>query len=162
MGNDELAVRGVTMKTCSECGQEKPESEYRKHSTGHTMRYCNDCHLAKRRAQHAAKREERNAQFRARYAANANGVKDKMAAARKAKYAKQGRAALIAWAAANPEKAAEAHRKKMKRGRERLSDYYVRRLLCHPERSAVREVPAVLIECKRLQLMIERECREKR
>lgn len=150
------------MKTCSECRQEKPEAEYRKHSTGHTMRYCNACHLAKRRAQHAAKREERNAQFRARYAANANGLKDKMKAARKTKYAKQGRAALIAWAAANPEKSAEAQRKKMKRGRERLSDYYVRRLLCHPERSAVRKVPTVLIECKRLQLMIERECREKR
>jgi hypothetical protein len=73
-----------------------------------------------------------------------------------------GRAALIEWAAANPEKAAEAQRKKMKRGRERLSDYYVRRLLCHPERSAVKQVPEILIECKRLQLMIERECREKR
>ena len=159
---DVLAVERM-MKTCTECGHSKPESDYRLHSDKKTtMRYCNDCHLAKRRAQHAAKREERNAQFRARYAANANGVKDKMAAARKAKYAKQGRAALIAWAAANPEKAAEAQRKKMKRGRERLSDYYVRRLLCHPERSAVREVPAVLIECKRLQLMIERECREKR
>ena len=159
---DVLAVER-RMKTCTVCGKEKPVSDYRLHSDKKTvMRYCNDCHLAKRRAQHAAKREERNAQFRARYAANVNGVKDKMAAARKAKYAKQGRAALIAWAAANPEKVAEAQRKKMKRGRERLSEYYVRRLLCHPERSAVREVPAVLIECKRLQLMIERECREKR
>ena len=37
-----------------------------------------------------------------------------------------------------------------------------KRLLCHPERSAVKQVPDVLIECKRLQLMIERECREKR
>ncbi len=129
----------TTMKTCTCCGKEKPASDYRLHSDRKTvMRYCNDCHLAKRRAQHAAKREERNAQFRARYAANANGVKDKMAAARK------------------------AQRKKMKRGRERLSDYYVRRLLCHPERSAVKQVPAVLIECKRLQLMIKRECREKR
>ena len=151
------------MKTCTVCGKEKPASDYRLHSDKKTvMRYCNDCHLAKRRAQHAAKREERNAQFRARYAANANGVKDKMTAARKAKYAKQGRAALVAWVAANPAKAADAHRKKMKRGRDRLSDYYVRRLLTHPERSTVREVPAVLIECKRLQLMIERECREKR
>ncbi len=85
-----------------------------------------------------------------------------MAGAGKEKYAKQGRAALIEWEKANPEKAAEARRKKMKRGRERLSDYYVRRLLCHPERSAVKQVPEVLIECKRLQLMIERECREKR
>lgn len=150
------------MKTCSECGLAKPETEYRKHSTGHTMRYCNDCHLAKRRAQHAAKREERNAQFRARYAANADGLRDRYAEVRKAKYAKEGRAALVAWIAANPEKAAEAKRRKMKRGRERLSDYYVRRLLTHPERSTVREVPAVLVECKRLQLMIERECREKR
>ena len=151
------------MKTCTVCGKEKPTSDYRLHSDKKTvMRYCNDCHLAKRRAQHAANREERNAQFRARYAANANGLKDKMKAARKTKYAKQGRAALIAWAAANPEKAAEAQRKKMKRGRERLSDYYVRRLLCHPERSAVKQVPEILIECKRLQLMIERECREKR
>lgn len=150
------------MKTCSECGLVKAETEYRKHSTGHTMRYCNDCHLAKRRAQHAAKREERNARFRARYAANANGLRDKYVAARKAKYAREGRAAIVAWIAANPEKAADAHRKKMKRGRTRLSDYYVRRLLTHPGRSTVREVPAVLIECKRLQLMIERECREKR
>jgi pyruvate/2-oxoglutarate dehydrogenase complex dihydrolipoamide acyltransferase (E2) component len=150
------------MKTCSECGQAKPETEYRKHSTGHTMRYCNDCHLAKRRAQHHAKRKERNAQFRARYATNANGIRDKYAAARKAKYAKEGRAAIVAWIAANPEKAAEAQRQKMKRGRQRLSDYYVRRLLTHPERSTVREVPTVLIECKRLQLMIERECHDKR
>lgn len=160
--SDVLAVER-RMKTCTVCGNDKPETEYRMHSDKKTvMRYCNDCHLAKRRAQHAAKREERNAQFRARYAANANGVKDKYAAARKTKYAKQGRAAILAWIAANPEKAAEAHRKKMKRGRERLSDYYVRRLLCHPERSTVREVPDVLIECKRLQLMIERECNEKR
>ena len=43
-----------------------------------------------------------------------------------------------------------------------MSDYYVRRLLCHPERSAVKQVPEILIEGKRLQLMIERECREKR
>lgn len=151
------------MKTCTVCGKEQPESAYRLHSDKKTaMRYCNDCHLAKRRAQHAAKREERNAQFRARYAANANGVRDKMAAVRKEKYAKQGRAALIAWAEANPEKNAEAMRKKMKRGRERLSDYYVRRLLCHPGRSTVRGVPDVLIECKRLQLMIERECRNAR
>ena len=147
-------------RICTECKQDKPAEAYRLHSDKKTvMRYCNDCHLAKRRVWHEAKREERNAQFRARYAANANGVKDKIAAARKAKYAKQGRAALIKWVAENPEKAAEAQRKKMKRGRDRLSDYYVRRLLCHPERSTVREVPAVLIECKRLQLMIERECR---
>lgn len=150
------------MKTCSKCGQSKPKTEYRTHSTGHTMRYCNDCHLAKRRAQHAAKREERNAKFRERYAVNANGVRDRYAAYRKEKYAKEGRASLLAWIAENPEKAAEAQRKKMKRGRDRLSDYYVRRLLTHPERSIVREVPAILIECKRLQLMIERECREKR
>ena len=151
------------MKTCTVCGKGKPENDYRLHSDKKTvMRYCNDCHLAKRRAQHAAKREERNAQFRARYAANVNGVKDKYAAARKAKYSKQGRAALIAWVAANPEKAAAAHRKKMKLGRERLSDYYVRRLLCHPERSAVKQVPEILIECKRLQLMIERECRNEK
>jgi hypothetical protein len=126
------------------------------------MRYCNACHLAKRRAQHAAKREERNAQFRARYATNANGLRDKYAAVRKAKYAKEGRAALVAWIAANPDKYAEACRKKDKRNRDALNDYYVRRLLTHPERSTVRDVPAVLIECKRLQLMIERECREKR
>lgn len=151
------------MKTCTACGKEKPESGYRLHSDKKTtMRYCNDCHLAKRRAQHEAKREERNAQSRARYAANANGMKDKMAEARKKKYSKQGRAALIAWATENPEKAAAAHREKMKRGRARLSDYYVRRLLCHPERSAVKQVPEILIECKRLQLIIERECREKR
>lgn len=154
-----IASFAAAMKTCSECGQAKPETEYRKHSTGHTMRYCNDCHLAKRRAQHAAKREERNTQFRARYATNANGVKDKYAAARKAKYAKEGRDALLKWMAENPDKAAEAQRKKMKRGRDRLSDYYIRRLLCHPERSTVKQVPDVLIECKRLQLMIERECR---
>jgi len=151
------------MKTCTVCGKGKPESDYRLHSDKKTvMRYCNECHLAKRREQHAAKREERNAQRRELYAANANGVRDKMAEARRAKYAKQGRSALIAWVAANPEKAAEAHRKKMKRKRDRLSDYYVRRLLCHPERSTVREVPSVLIECKRLQIMIERECRNVR
>ena len=150
------------MKTCTNCGLDKPETEYRKHSTGHTMRYCNACHLAKRRAQHAAKREHRNAQHMARYYANTNGLRDKYKAARKAKYAKEGRARILAWIEANPEKAAEAQRKKMKRGRDALSNYYVRRLLCHPERSAVRSLPAVLIECKRLQLMIERECREKR
>lgn len=150
----------TTMKTCTVCGKEKPASDYRFHSDKKTvMRYCNDCHLGKRRKQHAAKRDERNARSRARYAANANGVKDKIAAARKVKYAKQGRAALIEWELANQEKAAEAQRKKMKRGRERLSDYYVRRLMCHPGRSTVKQVPGILIECKRLQLMIERECR---
>jgi hypothetical protein len=151
------------VKTCTVCGEVKPETEYRLHSDKKSvMGYCIACHLAKRRAQHAAKREERNARFRARYAANANGVRDKYAAQRKAKYAQHGRAGLIAWAAANPEKAAASHRKKLKRGRDSLDDYYVRKLLTHPDRSAVREVPAVLIDCKRLQLMIERECREKR
>jgi len=150
------------IKTCSECKVEKPASEYRKHSDGSTMGYCNECHLAKRRAQHAAKREERNAQFRARYAANANGMKDKYVDVRKKKYAREGRVALATWEQKNPEKVADAHRIKAKRGREILSDYYVRRLLTHPDRSTVRDVPAVLIECKRLQLMIERECNAKR
>ena len=150
------------MKTCSVCGKEKPESDYRMHSDKTSvMSYCNDCHLAKRRSWHAAKREERNAQFRARYAVNANGVKDKYAAIRKAKYAKEGRAAMLKWISENPEKFAEANRKKDKRRREALTDYYVNRLLCHPDRSTVKHVPAVLIECKRLQIMIERECREK-
>ncbi len=152
----------MTYKTCTDCKAEKPASEYRKHSDGSTMGYCNDCHLAKRRAQHAAKRDERNAQVRARYAANVNGMKDKYIAARKDKYARDGRVALATWEQNNPEKVAEAHRAKLKRGRELLSDYYVRRLLTHPDRSLVREVHQVLIECKRLQLMIERECNEKR
>ena len=61
-----------------------------------------------------------------------------------------------------PEKAAEAQRKKMKRGRERLSDYYVRRLLkCHPERPASGgEVPARLINANDRQLMIVRSARK--
>lgn len=150
------------MRTCSECGQAKPESAYRKHSTGHTMRYCNECHLAKQRAQYAAKRDERNAQRRARYAGNVNGMRDKYIAARKEKYAREGRSSLKKWEDENPEKVAAAHRKKIKRYREQLSDYYVRRLLTHPQRSLIREVPAVLIELKRLQLLIERECREQR
>jgi hypothetical protein len=152
----------MTQKTCNECKAEKPEAEYRKHSDGSTMGYCNACHLAKRRAQHAAKRDERNAQVRARYAANVNGMKDKYIAVRKDKYAREGRAAIQLWEQKNPEKVSCAHRIKLKRGRELLSDYYVRRLLTHPDRSLVREVPQVLIECKRLQLMIERECNEKR
>lgn len=126
------------MKTCTVCGQSKPESDYRLHSDKKTvMGYCNDCHLAKRRAQHAAKREERNAQFRARYAANANGVRDKHAAARKMKYTEEGRAALVAWIAANPEKAAEAQRKKMKRGSERLAA--IARFRDAPGRDAILE-----------------------
>jgi hypothetical protein len=89
-------------------------------------------------------------------------MREKCVDSRKKKYAEQGRSALILWEQKNPEKVADAHRIKLKRGRELLSDYYVRRLLTHPDRSTVRDVPAVLIECKRLQLMIERECREKR
>ena len=150
------------MKTCSTCKEEKPASEYRTHSDGSAMGYCTACHLAKRRSQHAAKREARNAQVRARYAGNINGMKDKYIAARKDKYARDGRAALADWEQKNPEKVSCAHRIKLKRGRELLSDYYVRRLLTHPDRSSVRDVPQVLIECKRLQLMIERECNEKR
>lgn len=150
------------MKRCTKCLGEKAVSEFRSHSDGSAMGYCNECHLAKRRAQHAAKRDERNAQVRARYAANANGMRDKYLDSRKKKYAEQGRAALISWEQKNPEKVADAHRKKLKRGRELLSDYYVRRLLTHPHRSTVRDAPSVLIECKRLQLMIERECNEKR
>ncbi len=47
----------TTMKTCTCCGKEKPDTAYRLHSDKKTvMRYCNDCHLAKRRAQHAANR----------------------------------------------------------------------------------------------------------
>ena len=42
----------TTMKNCTCCGKEKPASDYRLHSDRKTvMRYCNDCHLAKRRAQ---------------------------------------------------------------------------------------------------------------
>ena len=46
----------TTTKTCTVCGKEKPASDYRLHSDKKTvMRYCNDCHLAKRRASSAPK-----------------------------------------------------------------------------------------------------------
>lgn len=147
---------------CVCCKIEKDISDFRFHTTGHRMRYCIACHLEKRRNQYAKNREHRRALVRENYASNKNGMKDKYAKARKEKYARDGRDSLVKWIEQNPDRAKEAFRKKVARYRKNLTDYYVNRLLIQHDGLPPRKCPQPLIECKRLQLKIERTIDEKR
>ena len=147
---------------CVCCLKEKDTSQYRIHSTGHRMRYCVDCHLEKRRTQYAKKQEHRTELVRKRYAENKNGLRDKCRKANKNRYQVYGRLPIIQWTKDNPEKAAEAARNKMARHRKRLSDYYINRLLTQHDGLPPKKCPKQLIECKRLQIQIERLSNEKR
>ena len=119
--------------------------------------------LEKRRAQHAAAKEHRNARRRELYAANANGIRDKVAAANASRYAKCGRESLAEWERKNPDAVREITRRKMARYADRLTDYYVRRLMVqHGSAIKADEIPQCLVEAKRLQIQIERAVNEKR
>lgn len=146
---------------CTACHTDKPADAFRRHHDGSQMRYCASCHLAKRRAQHAASREHRNALVREAYAENRNGMRDKYAAKRAEKYEMTGRAPLKAWMAENPERVKSAARAKMKRKADALTDRYVRVLLSqHSTVLTPSDIPPSLIEVKRVQIQIERAIRE--
>ena len=98
---------------------------------------------------------------RKRYADNKNGLRDKCRKANKKRYQVYGRLSIIQWAKDNPEKAAKAARNKMDRHRKRLSDYYINRLLTQHDGLPPQKCPKQLIECKRLQIQIERLLDEK-
>ena len=148
---------------CTACGADKPADQFRRHADGSQMRYCAACHLAKRRAQHAAAKEHRNARRREIYAANIGGERDKAAARNAARYAKRGRDDLARWEAENPDAVRANTRAKMARYRSSLTESYVRRLLVqHGGPLKAKDIPQPLVELKRLQIQIERAVNEQR
>ncbi len=146
---------------CSVCARDLPAGAFRRHACGAQMGYCTDCHLAKRRAIHARTKDRVNAKQRAKYGADAD-YRKAYADRRRERYAKVGRASLIEWEQANPERARDACRKKMARYRASLTDSYIARLLVqHGGPLLAGDIPQTMIEAKRLQLMIERAINEK-
>ena len=89
-------------------------------------------------------------------------MRDKYRQKRKEKYAKEGKVGLTQWLSEHPERAKEIARNKLARRRENLTDYYVNRLLVQHDDMPPMRCPKSLIECKRLQLKIERMIDEKR
>jgi len=149
--------------TCWKCHTSEPDAVFGHHGDGSRRRYCNVCHLAMRRANHADAADWRNERRRERYAKNTNGHRDKARAANKARYAREGNAGLKQWAKDNPEAFRKSMRKKMKRYRDGLTDYYVRRLLVqHEPALAGSDIPRALVEAKRAQIMLERATNEER
>ncbi|NBW08723.1 MAG: hypothetical protein EBR82_11940 [Caulobacteraceae bacterium] len=127
------------------------------------MNYCIECHLKKRREQHAKNKDSVNQARRNAYAENKNGIKDWHLKYRRDRYQRIGRERLKQWEAANKEKLKLAHRNKQARYREWMTDSYIKKILSqHNNSIAKAEYPQELIEVKRLQLMIERLCNEKR
>jgi hypothetical protein len=141
---------------CTVCDCALPADAFRKHHDGSRMSYCGECHLAKRRAIHARTKDGMNAARRARYAEDQE-YRQKYVATRKAKYARDGCAALAAWAAANPDAVKASNRAKMARYRVKMTDAYIARLLVqHGGPLLSGDIPQPMIEAKRLQLQIER------
>lgn len=156
-------TRPGTRKTCWKCGTSEPHAVFGRHGDGSRRLYCDACHLAMRRANHADAKEWRNEQRRRAYAENRNGVRDKAQVARKERYAKHGNAHLAQWIKDNPETYRAAQRKKMKRYSAALTDSYVRALLTqHGSPLSRADIPQSLVEAKRAQIMLERAINENR
>lgn len=147
------------MKTCRVCQKEKIDFPV---IGGYALRYCRECYNAQRRASHGRVKESVNAKRRQDYADNANGYRDRCHLAAAKRYAEIG-AMVREWEAALPiEKRRELGRNKQARYRESLTDCYVRRLMTHPDRTTLRDVPKSLVDAKRELLRIERYLNEKR
>ena len=144
----------IFAKKCQKCGE--VTTDYPVTAAGDVLLYCRTCYNAQRREAYQKRKDTANANRRQQYADNTNGLRVKCRAAIVKRYAEYG-ALVRQWEASLPkDKRQELWRSKQARYRAELTDCYVRRLMTHPDRTTLRDVPKSLVEAKRELLKIER------
>ncbi len=151
------------MKRCSDCGVEKEAAEF--YASSRSSK-CKICSRLRTRKWHRANREKANLSRRRRWAAISEKV-NPLRRQRRLSSPHGGRESTRRWKAKNPEKNRAAakcwHDKNRssiaalhRRWRESLRDSYVKQLLVDGTSLSSKDIPASMVELKRVLLMIHR------
>ena len=138
-------------KLCPVCMQHKPPSEFYCR-----IAKCKSCE--KTRAAQWKKNNPARAKVHAKTWAGKNKGKGSEAAKR---YRDSAKGKAMGRKYRQTDEYAEAKKRRLKRAVDALSALYIRGMMARHSSLKPNEIPEGLIEVKRLQLMIERECREK-
>ncbi len=150
------------MIKCTKCLIFKNDNCFGKHCDGSQRRYCNDCHLLKRRENYKKTSDSRNEKLRKRYRED-ESFKNKCKQRNRKEYKVNGRKSLKEWEEKNKYKVMSKQRIKMRRRTRNITDGYVRKLLAqHANGINTAIIPKYLIELKREHIILMREINEKR
>lgn len=138
-----LAVRGQTVKTCSECGHEKPIDAFRKDGRGGYGPACKDCFNVRRRE---------------RYADN-----PKLVLSTNKKWAAENKEHINTYRKSWSRKG-YVHYRSARRLKEiaNLSDSYVRQVIVGDSRLSHKDIPQVMVDIHREVLRIKRATRNEK
>jgi hypothetical protein len=163
-----VKVKGKTYKQCSNCQESKKLEAFNKDKNALTgySHYCRNCANERKKKDYATRPETRIAK-RAWDAKNKAKVKEQEKIRKQRYYAKPEVKARRAewyesWKLENAERLVAGSKKRA----EEMTEAYVKQLLCagpngkHIPKSKWPEIPAELIEAKRLQLLITRKIKE--